>query len=286
MAKASPGTKPVENPPNDQRVAKAEGKAGYSQAVHILSTNREAPRSIPFSEDAEKGVICSLLLAPREIADICIMRLRPGAFYIPAHQIIYDLVIEFRDKSKPIDFVSLRQALKDRNQLEETGGVEYLNELYTFVPTAANAHYYIEIVREKFILRQLILTCNRLASQCYENQEELEALLDDAEREIFAITGEQVKTDVTPAKDLVMAAIEQIEKLYENRGSVTGLPTGFIELDRMTSGLHPAEMVVIAARPSMGKTALAMNIAEHVSLDIGKPVAVFSLDPNLQERSS
>jgi replicative DNA helicase len=209
--------------------------------------------------------------------------LRPGAFYIPAHQIIYDLVIEFRDKSKPIDFVSLRQALKDRNQLEETGGVEYLNELYTFVPTAANSHYYVEIVREKFILRELILTCNRLASQCYENQEELEALLDDAEREIFAITGEQVKTDVTPAKDLVMAAIEQIEKLYENRGSVTGLPTGFIELDRMTSGLHPAEMVVIAARPSMGKTALAMNIAEHVSLDIGKPVAVFSLEMSSQQ---
>jgi len=211
------------------------------------------------------------------------LRLRTGAFYIPAHQIIYDLVIEFRDKSKPIDFVSVRQALKDRNQLEETGGVEYLNELYSFVPTAANAHYYVEIVREKFILRQLILTCNRLAGQCYENQEELEALLDDAEREIFAITGEQVKTDVTPAKDLVMAAIEQIEKLYENRGSVTGLPTGFIELDRMTSGLHPAEMVVIAARPSMGKTALAMNIAEHVSLDIGKPVAVFSLEMSSQQ---
>ena len=283
MAKASPGTKPVENPANDQRVAKAEGKVGYSQGVHTLSTNREAPRSLPFSEDAEKGVICSLLLAPREIADICILRLRPGAFYIPAHQIIYDLVVEFRDKSKPIDFVSLRQALKDRNQLEETGGVEYLNELYTFVPTAANAHYYVEIVREKFILRELILTCNRLASQCYENQEELEALLDDAEREIFAITGEQVKTDVTPAKDLVMAAIEQIEKPYENRGSVTGLPTGFIELDRMTSGLHPAEMVVIAARPSMGKTALAMNIAEHVSLDIGKPVAVFSLEMSSQQ---
>src|SRR5215472_6494870 len=283
MAKVSPGSKPVENPPNDQRVAKAEGKVGYSQGVHILSTNREAPRSLPFSEDAEKGVICSLLLAPREIADICILRLRPGAFYIPAHQIIYDLVIEFRDKSKPIDFVSLRQSLKDRNQLEETGGVEYLNELYTFVPTAANANYYVEIVREKFILRQLILACNRLASQCYENQEELDGLLDDAEREIFAITGEQVKTDVTPAKDLVMAAIEQIEKLYENRGSVTGLPTGFIELDRMTSGLHPAEMVVIAARPSMGKTALAMNIAEHVAINVGKPVAVFSLEMSSEQ---
>lgn len=283
MAKASPGTRLVENPPNNQGAAKAEGKATYSQGVHTLSTNREIPRSLPFSEDGEKGVLCSLLLSPREIADICILRLRSDAFYVPAHQIIYDLVIDFRDKNKPVDFVSLRQALKDRNQLEETGGVEYLNELYTFVPTAANANYYVEIVREKYILRRLILACDRLASQCYENQEELEALLDDAEREIFAITGENVKTDVTPAKDLVMSAIEQIEKLYENRGSVTGLPTGFIELDRMTSGLHPAEMVVIAARPSMGKTALAMNIAEHISLDIGKAVAVFSLEMSSQQ---
>jgi replicative DNA helicase len=281
MAKASPGlSKPVET---SQGSAKAEEKTSYSQGFHTLSTNREVPRSLPFSEDGEKGVICSLLLAPREIADICILRLRSDAFYIPAHQIIYDLVIEFRDKSKPIDFISLRQTLKDRNQLEETGGIEYLNELYTFVPTAANANYYVEIVREKYVLRRLILACNKLASQCYENQEELEALLDDAEREIFAITGEHVKTDVTPTKDLVMAAIEQIEKLYEKRNSVTGIPTGFIELDRMTDGLHPAEMVVIAARPSMGKTALAMNIAEHVSLDIGKAVAVFSLEMSSQQ---
>lgn len=284
MAKASSGLpKPAETSASDQGSAKAEEKRSYSQGFHTLSTNREVPRSLPFSEDGEKGVICSLLLAPREIADICILRLRSDAFYIPAHQIIYDLVIEFRDKSKPIDFISLRQTLKDRNQLEETGGVEYLNELYTFVPTAANANYYVEIVREKYVLRRLILACNKLASQCYENQEELEALLDDAEREVFAITGEHVKTDVTPTKDLVMAAIEQIEKLYEKRNSVTGIPTGFIELDRMTDGLHPAEMIVIAARPSMGKTALAMNIAEHVSLDIGKAVAVFSLEMSSQQ---
>jgi replicative DNA helicase len=284
MAKASPGLpKPVETLPSDQGSAKAEEKTTYSQGFHRLSTDREVPRSLPLSEDGEKGVICSLLLAPREIADICILRLRSDAFYIPAHQIIYNLVIEFRDKGKPIDFISLRQALKDRNQLEETGGVEYLNELYTFVPTAANANYYVEIVREKYVLRRLILACNRLTSQCYENQEELEALLDDAEREIFAITGEHVKTDVIPTKDLVMAAIEQIEKLYEKRNAVTGIPTGFIELDRMTDGLHPAEMVVIAARPSMGKTALAMNIAEHVSLDIGKPVMVFSLEMSSQQ---
>jgi replicative DNA helicase len=238
---------------------------------------------MPYSEDGEKGVLCSLLLSPREVADLCVLHLRHQAFYIPAHQIIYGLVLEIGDKGKPIDFISLKQTLKDRNQLEEIGGQEFLADLYNFVPTAANASYYIDIVREKDLLRRLISSCNRLSTQCYDQQGEVEPLLDEAEKEIFAITGEHVKTDIVPTKVLVMEAIEQIEKLYETRGSVTGLPTGFVELDRMTSGLHPAEMIVIAARPSMGKTALAMNIAEHVAIDIGKAVAVFSLEMSSQQ---
>ena len=279
MAEGSQGlTKPVENPLSNQGTTGKAGKTSYSQAVHSLSTGKDVPRSLPFSEDGEKGVLCSLLLSPREVSDLCVLRLRPDAFYIPAHQIIYNIVIEFSDKSKPIDFVSLKQGLKDRNQLEEIGGPEFLSSLYSFVPTAANAAYYIEIVREKYLLRRLILTCNKLAGQCYDPQEEIEPLLDDVEKEIFAITGEHVTTEMASTKELVMEAIEQIERLYENRGSVTGLPTGFVELDRMTSGLHPSEMIVIAARPSMGKTALGMNIAEHVAMDVGKPVAVFSLE--------
>jgi replicative DNA helicase len=284
MAEGSQGLiKPVENPLSNQGTTGKAGNTSYSQAVHSLSTSKDVPRSLPFSEDGEKGVLCSLLLSPREVSDLCVLRLRPDAFYIPAHQIIYNLVIEFSDKSKPIDFVSLKQGLKDRNQLEEIGGPEFLSSLYSFVPTAANAAYYIEIVREKYLLRRLILTCDKLASQCYDPQEEIEPLLDDAEKEIFAITGEHVTTEMASTKELVMEAIEQIERLYENRGSVTGLATGFIELDRMTSGLHPSEMIVIAARPSMGKTALAMNIAEHVAMDVGKPVAVFSLEMSSQQ---
>jgi replicative DNA helicase len=284
MPKGSQGLlKPAENPFRTEGIATGKRRSSYSQDSHSPSTDREVPRSLPFSEDGEKGVLCSLLLSPREVADICVLRLRPDAFYIPAHQIVYNLILEFGDKSKPIDFVSLKQALKDRNQLEEIGGPEGLSALFSFVPTAANASYYIDIVREKFVLRRLILACNKLSTQCYDQQGEIDPLLDDAEKEIFAITGEHVKTEIVPTKDLVMEAIEQIEKLYENRGSVTGLPTGFIEVDRMTNGLHAAEMIVIAARPSMGKTALAMNIAEHVSIDVGKPVAVFSLEMSSQQ---
>src|SRR5271165_5339705 len=157
-------------------------------------TTRGESRSLPFSEVGEKGVLCSLLLSPKEVADLCVLHLRSEAFYIPAHEIIYSLVLEFGDRRKPIEFVSLKQALKDRNQLEEIGGPEYLSALYSFVPTAANASYYIDIVREKYVLRRLILACNKLSTQCYDQQGEIEPLLDDAEKEIFAITGEHVKT--------------------------------------------------------------------------------------------
>src|SRR6202045_4330716 len=276
-------TKPAETPLSSKGTATGTGKSGYSQDLHHSFTSKEVPRSLPFSEDGEKGVLCSLLLSPRDVADICVLHLRSEAFYIPAHEIVYGLVLEFGDKYKPIDFISLKQALKDRNQLEEIGGPEYLSDLYNFVPTAANAGYYIDIVREKYVLRRLISACNRLSTQCCDQQGEIDPLLDEAEKEIFAITGEHVKTEIVSTKDLVMEAIEQIEKLYENRGSVTGLPTGFVELDRMTSGLHAAEMIVIAARPAMGKTAFAMNIAEHVAMDIGKAVAVFSLEMSSQQ---
>ena len=287
MANGSQGlVKPAENPLNSEGAYGEAGKSGkttYSQSFNNFSTGREVPRSLPSSEDAEKGVLCSLLLSPREVADICVLSLRPDAFYIPAHRTIYSLVLEFGAKSKPIDFVSLKQALKDRNQLEEIGGPEYLSALYSFVPTAANAAYYIEIVREKYVLRRLIIAFNNLSNQCYDAQEDIRPLLDDTEKEIFAITGEHVKTEIVATKDLVMATIEQIEKLYENRGSITGIPTGFGDLDKMTLGLHPAEMIVIAARPSMGKTALAMNIAEHVAMNVGKAVAVFSLEMSSQQ---
>jgi replicative DNA helicase len=284
MAHGSQGLmKPAENPKDAAGTAIGNRRQGYSQDLHKPLTAREVPRSLPFSEDGEKGVLCSLLLSPREVADICILRLRSDAFYIPAHEIIYNLVLEFGAKRKPIEFVSIKQALKDRNQLDEVGGPEYLSDLYNFVPTPANASYYIDIVREKYVLRRLISACTNLSTKCYDQQDELEPLLDEAEKEIFSITGEHVKTEIVPTKDLVMDAIEQIEKLYENRGSVTGLATGFVELDRMTSGLHPAEMIVIAARPSMGKTAFAMNIAEYVSMELAKPVVVFSLEMSSQQ---
>ena len=174
--------------------------------------------------------------------------------------------------------------LRDRNLLDTVGGPAFITHLFTFTPTAANAGYYLEIVREKYVLRQIIGACTECAARAYDEQGEVNTLLDEVEQRVLAISEKRFKDQVPLMKDQVMEAIETIEKLYERRGAITGLPSGFDNFDRMTNGLHPAEMVVIAARPSMGKTAFAMNIAEHVALNVAKhPVAVFSLEMSSQQ---
>ena len=162
--------------------------------------------------------------------------------------------------------ITLTQALRERKQLDAVGGAAYITSLIDFTPTAANASYYLDIVKEKHTLRRIIATCTDCSRRAYEDNGEVNILLDEVEREVLAINEDRVK-EVPNMKEHVVQAIETIEQLYERRGAITGLPTGFTELDRMTSGLHGAEMFVIAARPSMGKTALAMNIAEHVAIN-------------------
>jgi replicative DNA helicase len=187
------------------------------------------------------------------------------------------------NEQKGIDLITFTQFLRDRQLLEVVGGAAAVTHLLTFVPTSANVEYYLEIVREKFILRSIIASCTKSIGRAYNDQDEVNGLLDDVEREIFSIGEERFKGKLVSMKDQVMEAIESIENLYERKGGITGIATGFAELDRMTSGFHPAEMIVIAARPSMGKTALAMNIVEHVAIHQKLPVAVFSLEMSSQQ---
>ena len=163
------------------------------------------------------------------------------------------------------------------------GGASFVTSLFTFVPTAANVGYYLEIVRDKYILREIISPAPKASRRSYEEQDEVDNLLDEVEQKIYAVGEDRFKGQVLSMKDQVMDAIEAIEKLYEQHGGITGIATGFKDFDRMTSGLHPAEMIVIAARPSMGKTALAMNIAEHVAINEKLPVGVFSLEMSSQQ---
>ncbi|MDP9254069.1 MAG: replicative DNA helicase [Verrucomicrobiota bacterium] len=233
--------------------------------------------------EAEQGVLGSMLISPREIIAECVEKINEEYFYVPAHQTIYTVLVELWNAGQGIDLITFTQVLRDRNLLDAVGGAAFVTSLFTFVPTAANVGYYLEIVREKYILRQIIAACTEGVRRSYEEQDEVSNLLDEVEQKIFAVGEDRFKGQVLTMKDQVMAAIEAIEGLYERKGGITGISTGFAELDRMTSGLHGAEMIVIAARPSMGKTALAMNITEHVAIYEKLPVAVFSLEMSSQQ---
>src|SRR4026209_207778 len=249
-------------------------RTGSAQDIH---------RTPPHSVEAEQGVLGSMLLSPRQAIGECVEKINEQYFYVPAHQTIYTILVDLWNVGQANDLITFTQVLRDRNLLESVGGAAFVTSLFTFVPTAANIEYYLEIVRDKYILREITSAATESVRRAYEEQDEVNNLLDEVEQRIFAVGEDRFKGQLLSMKDQVMEAIEAIEKLYERKGGITGISSGFIEFDRMTSGLHPSEMIVIAARPSMGKTALAMNIAEHVAINGKLPVAVFSLEMSSQQ---
>src|ERR1041385_431217 len=249
-------------------------RTGSSQDIH---------RTPPHSVEAVQGVLGSMLISPRDAIAEVVEKITDEYFYVPAHQTIFTVLVDLWNAGQAIDLITFTQVLRDRNLLETVGGPALVTSLFTFVPTAANVGYYLEIVRDKYILRSIIAASTESVRRAYEEQDEVGALLDEVEQKIFAVGEDRFKGQMLSMKDQVMEAIESIEKLYERKGGITGISTGFVEFDRMTSGLHPAEMIVIAGRPSMGKTALAMNIAEHAAIQEKLPVGVFSLEMSSQQ---
>src|SRR5713101_2794833 len=249
----------------------------------LTGSAQDIHRTTPHSVEAEQGVLGSMLIAPRETIAECVEKINEEYFYGPAHQTIYSVLVDLWNVGQAIDLITFTQVLRDRNLLESVGGAAFVTSLFTFVPTAANVQYYLDIVRDKYILREIITAATESVRRAYEEQDEVNNLLDEVEQRIFAVGEDRFKGQMLSMKDQVMEAIEAIEKLYERKGGITGISTGFVEFDRMTSGMHPSEMIVIAARPSMGKTALAMNIAEHVSINGKLPVGVFSLEMSSQQ---
>jgi replicative DNA helicase len=241
-------------------------------------------RMLPASEIAERGVVCSFLLAPKEVGILCgELEISPDHFHNPALGTVFAVLMELWDAGKPIDVILLTQTLADRKLLEQVGGAAVISELFTYLPTATNVQHYLEALQEKYTLRRVITVCTEYASRSYEEQDNVAGLLDEVETSIFEVAQQRFKEKSPSMRQHVMGAITAIEELYERRGGITGLSTGFADFDKMTDGLHKAEMIVIAARPSMGKTAFAMNIAEHVAVDLKEPVAVFSLEMGTQQ---
>lgn len=234
----------------------------------------------PHSLEAEQGVLGCILLSPNEGMGFSIEKLKSGAevFYDLRHQTIFNVLAAMYDAREAIDLITVQQRLKDRQLLEQVGGLAYLSTLPDSVPSAANLSYYVDIVQEKFLLRKMIRVCTEVVGRVYDFEGEVDALMDEVERDILRISESRVQSHSSTIKDLVKKAINTIEDFHQRQGMLTGIGTGFNDLDKMTSGLHGGEMIVIAARPSMGKTSLAMNIAESVAIDQGLPVGVFSLE--------
>ncbi len=234
----------------------------------------------PHSIEAEQGVLGCVLLSPHDCMGECIEKLKsgPDIFYDLRHQTLFQTLTEMYDQKQAIDLITLQQRLKNIQQLENVGGLAYLSSLPDAVPSAANLEYYLDIVLEKYLLRKMIQTCTGVVGRVFDYEGQVDALLDEVERDILRISEERVTGASLTIKELVNKAISKIEEYHQTHGMLTGISTGFADFDKMTTGLHEGEMIVIAARPSVGKTSLAMNIAEHVSLELKVPVGVFSLE--------
>jgi replicative DNA helicase len=249
------------------------------------SARKQSPsiqRLPPQNVEAEQCVLGSILLHQGAILK-AVEILSPDDFYRPEHALIYAAMIRLFDKAEPQDLVTVTNALKDENKLDKIGGPAYLANLTDIVPVAANIGYYGKIVREKSILRKLIATSTEIASRCYEEQDDIDALLDETEQTIFEISSAKSSQSYYPISSVINDSFKMVEKLSERREMITGVPSGFNEFDKMTAGLQPSDMIILAGRPSMGKTALAMNMVQNAAMLSKVPVGVFSLEMSKEQ---
>ena len=238
----------------------------------------------PQSIEAEESLLSGILIDNNTLLDI-IDILSPEDFYRSAHQKIFSGIVELFSKNEPVDLVTLSNALKERGHLDEIGGATYLATLVDTVPLAVNAKHYAKIVHDKATLRRLIEKANEIAKECFEDRGNVDELVDFAESVIFEISKNKHKQSFYRISELIDSNIETLEERQGNKTLVTGVPTGFTRLDNLTSGLQKSELIILAARPSMGKTALALNIARNAAVDANVPVAIFSLEMSKEQLS-
>ena len=231
----------------------------------------------PHDIEAEQAVLGSML-ADSEAVNAAVEVLKEEAFYRDDNRVIYQAIINLYNKSEPIDILTLKDELESMNKFEQVGGYEYLASLPDKVPTTANVQKYIKIVEEKSILRNLIRTANEIIELGYNPTEDVEDIMDGAEKKIFDIMQSKNQKGYSPIKDVLVESFTKLEELYNRKQHITGVPTGFSELDYKTAGLHGSELILVAARPAMGKTAFALNIATNAALRGNAPVAIFSLE--------
>ncbi len=236
----------------------------------------------PQNLEAEQAVLGAMLIEKEAIARVTEL-LKGGDFYREAHRLIFEAMLDLYNRNEAVDMITVIELLKREDHLERVGGIAYVTSLANSVPTAANVHYHAKIVEEKALLRQLIQTSTQIAALGYEGSEEVSQIVDQAEKMILEVSNRRIGGDFTPIKSIVLDAFGKIEQLYESRGGITGLATGFKDLDRLTSGLQKSDLILVAARPSMGKTAFTLNIASNVAIREKKAVAFFSLEMSKEQ---
>lgn len=236
----------------------------------------------PQNVEAEQAVLGAMMLEHNAVV-AAMEKLRPGDFYREVHRTIFEAMEHLHHDNKEVDVITLPEELRRMKKLDDVGGLEYVLSLPNLVATAANIEYHANIVAEKALARNIITTCTELTSAAYDGEKEPEDLLDDAERRILQISESKRRGDFAPVGVVVEETLDKITKLYENKAGITGLPTGFRDLDRLTSGLQPSDLILVAARPSMGKTAFTLNIAQNVGVKQHKTVAFFSLEMSQEQ---
>lgn len=236
----------------------------------------------PHSIEAEQSVVGAMLM-DRDAITTASEIICGDDFYQTAYGVIFDSVVELFNEGKPVDLITLQNRLKEKDVPEEISSLEFVRDMLAAVPTSANVKYYAEIVAEKSTLRKMIKMNEEIANACYLAKEPVEAIMEQTEKKVFELVQNRNNGDFVPIKQVVLNALEKIEKSSKSKGTVTGIPTGFIDLDYKTSGLQPSDLILVAARPSMGKTAFVLNIAQHVAFRQNKTVAIFSLEMSKEQ---
>lgn len=245
-------------------------------------TRQVLERSLPSSVDAERSLLGSILVNNENFYRV-VESLRPEDFYLDSHRVIFRNMMALMENSRAIDLITLQDELLRNTSLENAGGIGYLSGLLDGIPHLLNIEHYIEIVRDKSLLRQMINSASKIMADCFDQAEAADAILDKAEQALFNLAEHRTKAGFVSVQEMETEAQKLLTKLYEDKEMITGVPTGFTDLDRMTSGFQPGDLVILAARPSMGKTALALNVAEHVALRKALPVGIFSLEMSRQQ---
>ncbi|MFD1672066.1 replicative DNA helicase [Agrilactobacillus yilanensis] len=244
--------------------------------------NEVFDRLPPQDNEAEQSVLGAVFLSTDALAE-AMAYLVPEDFYKKANQLIFQVMLDLNDRSEGIDTVTIKNMLESRNQLEDIGGIGYLAELAVAVPTAANVSYYAKIVKDKAMTRQLINVATKIVAKGYEGDELVADLLDDAEKDILAVSEQRGNTGFRQLKDILPESLAHIDELAKGNQDITGLPTGYRELDKITAGLHEDELIILAARPGVGKTAFALNIAQNIGTKTDNTIALFSLEMGAEQ---